>query len=380
MTDEEREAKRLKAAASRKKYRVNNPERVKASQDKWREGKKPKKSENDTDAEGAAGAVGAAAGAASGSVAVVARAVTSASYAEAGLSVQQISVKRRMGGDRALCRGECHWYACWRCMRFYVPDRDVCDHPYFASGLGVRPPKNGREVSVDGSTYREYDEWQMFQTDANLCWLAFTHRHAVRELLWRAYGPVALAASGEGVEAAQDSADSEQQDGDGRTECRVPAVLRATPRASTEAAALAGLQADARCRLTTKDGLYVALCCTDAVVFRRYAGLVVCGKCEYAHAWNAARRGLAEGAAEAARAELRAEELKWRESFDLAKWPDQSAAEAWRVGWRAALEARADRRDAAIRLAAVLARRRVRARVDAACAQGAQCVQGVQCA
>jgi hypothetical protein len=378
MTDEE--TKRLKAAASRKKYRVNNPDKVKASQDKWREGKKPKKSENDTDAEGAAGAVGAAAGAASGSVAVVARAVTSASYAEAGLSVQQISVKRRMGGDRALCRGECHWYACWRCMRFYVPDRDVCDHPYFASGLGVRPPKNGREcVLADGRTYREYDEWQMFQTDTNMCWLAFTHRHAVRELLWRAYGPVALAAaSGDGVEAARDkadNADSEQQDGDGRadgrTECRVPAVLRATPRASTEAAALAGLQADARCRLTTKDGLYVALCCTDAVVFRRYAGLVVCRKCEFAHAWNAARRGLAESAAEAARAELRAEELKWRESFDLSKWPDQSAADGWRSAWRAVLEARADKRDAAVRLAAVLARRRVQARL--ACVQGAQC-------
>jgi hypothetical protein len=35
-------------------------------------------------------------------------------------------------------------------MRFYVPDVEKRDHPYFMRGLGVRPPANeGREIEDD---------------------------------------------------------------------------------------------------------------------------------------------------------------------------------------------------------------------------------------
>jgi hypothetical protein len=71
-----------------------------------------------------------------------------------------------------------------------------------------------------------------------------------------------------------------------------------------------------------------------------------------------------------ARTEMQAEEDRWRNSFKLSLFPDQHAAEAWRVQWRAELEEKAMRREAAVRLAAVLARRRVRARVAEAVACG----------
>jgi hypothetical protein len=179
--------------------------------------------------------------------------------------------------------------------------------------------------------------------------VAFTHLHPVRELLWRAYGPVLLAAaSGESVKAGG-----------------VPAVLQDTPRASMEEAALAGLQADEKCLRTTKDCLYTKHCCTNALIYRRYAGLVVCEKCDWAHAWNVELKRLAESAAEAARAEMNAEETKWRDSFDLAAWPDQNQAEAWRTAWSATLVDKAHWCESAVKLAAVLASRRVQARLAA---------------
>jgi hypothetical protein len=91
----------------------------------------------------------AAAEAAAGAAAKSAQSVhclSLANAADAGLSDAQLRVKRMMGGERALCRGECHWYECWLCMRFYVPDKDVCDHPAFAAGgarAGQRLPVKG---------------------------------------------------------------------------------------------------------------------------------------------------------------------------------------------------------------------------------------------
>jgi hypothetical protein len=281
------------------------------------------------------------------------------------LSVLQMRNKYVMGGNRALCRGECHWDECWMCMRFYVPDRDVRDHPYFMRGLGVRPPANvGREIEDDyfcreysgtlGSQVArgdfmptmEYDEWQVKKN--GMYYVPLLYRHPVREALWRAYGQVRLA------EVTMKSVSCED-----RQKAAVPQILAEQPTASMEA--LVNMQATPRCALRTHKGLYVATCYVDRAIYPR--NFATCALCSHAEAWNAERRKLADEAEDMARKEMALEEKKWQDSFKLNLWPDQHAAEAWRVQWRAELEEKAERREAAVRLAAVLARRRVRARL-----------------
>jgi hypothetical protein len=299
------------------------------------------------------------------------------------LSVMQMRKRQSMGGNRALCRGECHWDECWMCMRFYVPDRDVRDHPYFMRGLGVRPPKNeGREIEDDyvcreysgtlGSQVArgffmpimEYDEWQVKPSaQSNNNYVPLLYRHPVREALWRAYGPVRLpgaqGAPGAGVVADTNKAGVPQI-------AQIAPILAEQPTANMEA--LVDMQAAAMCALRTHKGLYVGTCCVDRVLYPR--NFATCARCSHAEAWNAERRKLADKAEDMARTEMALEEKKWQDSFKLSLWPDQHAAEAWRVQWRAGLEEKAEKREAAVKLAAVLARRRARARlveVVAAC-------------
>ena len=284
------------------------------------------------------------------------------------LSVLQRSNKQRMGGNRALCRGECHWEECWMCMRFYVPDAEVRDHPYFMRGLGVRPPANeGREVNAYSTTLGsqlargpfmpllEYDEWQLMKNKNNHNYVPLLYRHPVREALWRAYGPVRLAGA---VSEPRPETQNQCSVASG-----VPEILARQPTASMEA--LVDMQAAAKCVLRPHKGLYVGTCCVDRTLYPR--NFTTCARCSHAELWNAERRKLADEAEDIARKEMALAEKQWQDSFKLALFPDQHAAEAWRIDWRAALEEKAERREAAVRLAAAIARRRVRARLAEVC-------------
>ncbi len=159
----EEQQKKLKDKEYKQKFKERHPGRTNEYQAKWRENTKKKREEQKAEAKASGytlnmasvAASGAASGEVSSTVAVVPRAVNSVNSVlgsdyDTVLSVQQMSSKKLIGGNRALCRGECHWDECWMCMRFFVPDRDVRDHPYFMRGLGVRPPKNvGREIEDD---------------------------------------------------------------------------------------------------------------------------------------------------------------------------------------------------------------------------------------
>jgi hypothetical protein len=138
---------------------------------------------------------------------------------------------------------------------------------------------------------------------------------------------------------------------------QIPPILAEQPTASMEA--LVNMQSAPRCALRTHKGLYVATCCVDRALYPR--NFATCARCSHAEAWNAQRRELQDKAEDMARTEMALEEKKWQDSFKLSLWPDQHAAEAWRVGWRAELEEKAMKRESAVKLAAVLARRRVRA-------------------
>jgi hypothetical protein len=113
----------------------------------------------DTAAE--AGATGAASAGGAGASGTAAAVVVPA--ADAGLTATEILHKHEMGGERVHCVGECHWYRCYNCMQFYVPDRKAFEHPVFsrcggAGGGAAAPVANvGREVWTGQYKYHEYD-------------------------------------------------------------------------------------------------------------------------------------------------------------------------------------------------------------------------------